>query len=279
MLTENTGRHFLDSGGAYGRNWERNQKKTIKDFMSEPEERISFDGSYLYRTVSVFHYLSQLETDEICDKFNRMKVTDWDCEDFYGVSVKQGEFLERYDVKEQRTFNTYNGDSDLSQILQGSWIELNVDGYHEEYLLLQIHNGCDARGGYTDAKLFKTQYGQIHEYLWEYKGKSELEEELEYGIDVYDYYLDELLDIEEVKLKLKIDSEYQKYVLDVDKFVEDYKIEDIEKIKKFCFDKYPEISESIILEEFGIEEGVFNLEVIINEVVKQIESNTLEINY
>lgn len=25
MLTENTGRHMLDSGGAYGRNWERNQ--------------------------------------------------------------------------------------------------------------------------------------------------------------------------------------------------------------------------------------------------------------
>lgn len=25
MLTENTGRHMLDSGGAYGRNWERNR--------------------------------------------------------------------------------------------------------------------------------------------------------------------------------------------------------------------------------------------------------------
>ena len=26
MLQENTGRHMLDSGGAYGRHWERNQK-------------------------------------------------------------------------------------------------------------------------------------------------------------------------------------------------------------------------------------------------------------
>jgi hypothetical protein len=203
MLTENTGAHFLDSGGAYGRNWERNQKKTIKDFMSEPEERISFDGSYLYRTVSVFHYLSQLETDDICDKFNRMKVTDWDCRQFYGVSAKQGEFLQKYEVKEKRTFNTYNGNSDLSQILQGSWIEMFVDGQFEEYLLLQIHNGCDARGGYTDAKLFKTQWRLIHDYLCEYKEQSELEEELEYNIDVYDYYTNELLNIEEVKLKLK----------------------------------------------------------------------------
>ena len=32
MLTENTGVHMLDSGGAYGRNWERNQVKTIEDF-------------------------------------------------------------------------------------------------------------------------------------------------------------------------------------------------------------------------------------------------------
>ena len=30
MLIENTGTHFLDSGGAYGRAWERNQGKTIK---------------------------------------------------------------------------------------------------------------------------------------------------------------------------------------------------------------------------------------------------------
>lgn len=30
MLTENTGKHFLDSGGANGRNWQRNQGLTGK---------------------------------------------------------------------------------------------------------------------------------------------------------------------------------------------------------------------------------------------------------
>ena len=34
MLTENTGTHFLDSGGGNGRNWQRNQIKTIKDFQN-----------------------------------------------------------------------------------------------------------------------------------------------------------------------------------------------------------------------------------------------------
>ena len=32
MLTENTGTHFLDSGGASNRNWQRNQIKTIKPY-------------------------------------------------------------------------------------------------------------------------------------------------------------------------------------------------------------------------------------------------------
>ena len=29
MLTESTGKHFLDSGGATGRHWQQNQIKTI----------------------------------------------------------------------------------------------------------------------------------------------------------------------------------------------------------------------------------------------------------
>jgi len=30
MLTENTGKHFLDSGGTDGRMWQRNQRKTME---------------------------------------------------------------------------------------------------------------------------------------------------------------------------------------------------------------------------------------------------------
>ena len=35
MLTENTGTHFLDSGGANGRHWQRNIKKSLEDFRKE----------------------------------------------------------------------------------------------------------------------------------------------------------------------------------------------------------------------------------------------------
>ena len=49
------------------------------------------------------------------------------------------------------SFNTYNYASALSQVLQGTYVSING----KDYILLQIHGGCDVRGGYTDAKLFR----------------------------------------------------------------------------------------------------------------------------
>ena len=70
MLTENTGSHMCDSGGAYGRHWEKNQKKTLQEFRDEKEQTITKEGDYYERCVSVFHYLSELELDDICKHFN-----------------------------------------------------------------------------------------------------------------------------------------------------------------------------------------------------------------
>jgi hypothetical protein len=184
MLTEGTGVHMCDSGGADNRGWQRNQKKTIKDFMDEDEETYQFDMKYneIHRNVSVFHYLSGLELDEVCEKFNRRQGADWDgdvgqLDNTYGVSERASNWLqENYEVEVEYTFNTYNGDSDLSQILQGSRLQIAGDIYY----LIQIHNGADARGGYTDAKLFKANPWSdgIHEYLSEYRHSSEIEDEL-----------------------------------------------------------------------------------------------------
>ena len=90
-----------------------------------------------------------------------------------------------------RTWNTYNGDSDLSQILQGATILID----DEYYWLIQIHGGADARGGYTNAKLFKGgDYceGMINEYLSEYKESCEIEQDIEEGyIDTFTDYWNE----------------------------------------------------------------------------------------
>jgi hypothetical protein len=181
MLTENTGVHFLDSGMSNGRHWQRNAKKTIEDFANEPAELyIKYrNDDFIERTVSVFHYISTMyELDSICDKFNRIRSNDWDG-DFYGVSAKHQAFLEDigYD-KNPREWNTYNGESDLSQTLQGVSLRLFVDGQYEDYALIQIHNGADVRGGYTDAKLFKVDNWGDH--IWEYKSQSEITDELDY---------------------------------------------------------------------------------------------------
>lgn len=204
MLVENTGRHPLDSGGAYGRSWERNQGRTIEDFEAEPEERFVYhkNGNYLERTVSVYHFLSQLETDWICEEFNNMPCKNWDADgDVYGVSEEQWRWLtSKCEVEVGYTFNTYNGDSDLSQVLQGSWLKIN----DEPYLLLQIHGGCDVRGGYTNAKLFlSNEEYMIHEYLREYMDSYDIDEALREGyIDAEDsedpsirYTSDQLIDL------------------------------------------------------------------------------------
>jgi len=212
MLIENTGTHFLDSGGDSGRMWQRNQKKTIQDFDNEPEElyQFDFDNGYIYRTLSVFHFLTNnLQIDDLCEDFNNLQneSNDWDSNcNLYGVSAQAYEILDTLpDVRILRTWNTYNGESDLSQILQGATIE--IDG--ETYFCIQIHGGADARGGYTNAKLFKSGYycdGMIHEYLFEYKDSYEIEQDLEEGyIETFIDYFDEskTYTSEEVKKRIK----------------------------------------------------------------------------
>jgi hypothetical protein len=154
MLTENTGRSFLDSGGAYGRHWERNQSRTIESFANE--ERVSWHGDYWL--ISVFHYLCEkLGWCDLCEEFSNecLPAEDWDSDMAYGLSSKGQEWLESHGFRvsdEFSTFNTYNWQSSFSQELQGTFLKHEDGG---RYLLLQIHGGCDIRGGYTDARLFE----------------------------------------------------------------------------------------------------------------------------
>jgi hypothetical protein len=201
MLTENTGTHFLDSGGTDGRMWQRNANKCLQDFENEGAETYQYaaDSNEIFRTVSVYHFLTNnLQIDDICFEFNNLNTEpkDWDADckedkaSIYGVSVNAWlDLISNNEVEVYRSWNTYNGDSDLSQILQGANLTIN----DEHYILIQIHGGADARGGYTDAKLFKCgEYldGMIHEYLREYADSCEIMEELEYIESMVDYWDD-----------------------------------------------------------------------------------------
>lgn len=167
MLTTSTGIAMGDSGGGDGRHWQRNQKKTERDFENEDAVWLDFDAPCksddIGITVSLYHYLpSVLELDDICDAYNALPQKDWECEDAYGVSKRGEKFLRSAGFDFGDAWNTYNGENNLSQTLQGC--NLKRDGLGEgDYVLIQVHNGADVRGGYTDAKLFKMQAFQ--EYL------------------------------------------------------------------------------------------------------------------
>jgi hypothetical protein len=155
MLKENTGRHFLDSGGAYGRHWEQNQ---ARDFAAEPAVHIKAtvweeDRAEISVTLNVYHWLlERVVYDGRLDRFMRSRgdESEGDLDDirwFVKHLRNKG-----HDVSELGIVNTYNNEDALSQTIQ-YW-----HGYidRDPYVLLQIHGGCDVRGGYTRPRAFRT---------------------------------------------------------------------------------------------------------------------------
>ena len=172
MLTTNTGRHLLDSGDAYGRNWEHNQGR---DFASEPkitsEARVygCEDGKpgtlYLTGTVSLYHWMMHnLEFDATLQtELDYMIEHEWPNDSGLEVAIKFAEQMQEllnpdaYGFFEPREVNTYNMECDLSQTIQFVAANLDPCGYRgeESHLILQVHNGCDVRCGYTMPVVFR----------------------------------------------------------------------------------------------------------------------------
>ena len=161
MLTENTGRHFLDSGGAYGRNWEHNQ---LVNFPAQPSSWVNVYSNSFDYTRSVYHLLTEnfeylpYLTRSLWQFSNNEENEDkgWpECVDLWiaqraeklGVEVRGGPYGEG----DPNWINTYNGESNLSQTLQF----LDVVIGDEALTIIQIHGGCDVRGGYTSPRVFQ----------------------------------------------------------------------------------------------------------------------------
>lgn len=206
MLRENTGCHFLDSGGAYGRNWERNQGVSDEMWRDSLPASLTFRWDYPEVSLNVFHFLSEnLTYDGEMDKVLRIIE---DARDTFGLETVEtlwellresdpgadGSIAGIYGEGEPATVNTYNGEDLLSQVIQYTyasvdglclplaslaalvaeterdsiardyWRELladartcgddhiRIDGC---YVFLQVHGGCDVRGGYTDVRAFQ----------------------------------------------------------------------------------------------------------------------------
>ena len=52
-------------------------------------------------------------------------------------------------------YNTYNGESCLDKTLQWNIFAIYNGIYEGHYMILQTHNGCDVRGGYSAPHIFR----------------------------------------------------------------------------------------------------------------------------
>lgn len=173
MLRENTGRHFLDSGGDSGRHWQRNQNV---DFEKRPEARVEFSTwgvkgdkpkADILVTVDVYHWLNHALT---YDKDADARFQRW--ASLFKENREEGwlQLMEKYaeqmvnkyggghgiyaEGTEPWCANSYNDENLLSQDVQLCAFTVDGPGGKEEYVLLQIHGGADVRGGYTRPRVF-----------------------------------------------------------------------------------------------------------------------------
>lgn len=166
MMRENTGASILDSGGTYGRAWQRNLER---DFAQEGGKTGATIRGDVYRdhdgkarldldvTIDLFTYLaSRLEYDRaLTGQFRKFAAlernahkSDYELMPRFAqwIAGKRGVKYESHGGD-----NSYNQDNYLSGTVQYEVFSLDS----ENYVLLQIHGGCDVRGGYTDPKVFR----------------------------------------------------------------------------------------------------------------------------
>jgi len=160
MLIENTGAHILDSGGLYGRHWERNRK--INDFRKTPSINVTvWDDGMIDVAINVYHFITKvLGRDELCERLEKefYEFAEYKDGSWFNLMAEFSKKVLRgkYKYRILGYWNTYNFEYNLlSQVLQGITFEVSNELGTEHYVILQVHGGCDVRGGYTSPRFFK----------------------------------------------------------------------------------------------------------------------------
>ena len=189
MFTENTGVALCDSGGdpqydengnyigsssGYGRNFERNQGVNLDEgpqatveFRTWGENNIDIDFE-----TSTYHFLKEnLTFDEELDEFfHGQFLEEYDSDDKCWLELMQEfptslcdnppEDCHYYDFSYVGGFygegdpfvvNVYNEENLLDQVIQFVYF---TSADKTEFCVLQVHGGCDVRGGYTKPRVF-----------------------------------------------------------------------------------------------------------------------------
>ncbi len=202
MMCENTGRNLLDSGDAYGRHYEENQKNGIMtgpqkvDFWTDGEKETELNP-----IVPLYDFLTyNLEIDEQANIYNNQfynYIGAHDLDPYSVVDIKKTIKVigESADLE---MINTYNYESILSQTIQ---FIMFSDGYDNIYVCLQIHNGCDVRVGYTLPQIF---YVEEPEYFM----SGTTDAIISCGCRDYNYYDYDSIETYDGEDYISIDNEY-----------------------------------------------------------------------
>jgi len=177
LLGTSTGAALCDSGGAYGRHWERNKKflEAGGNFEDLPRVSVHINGSddedlkeendmsnktfEVEVSINIYHFLyeSLLYNDD-CAQFNKfLHEYEGDLDDLFkkDIDILKKKLKEIFDTEDfdlsKEAVNTYNGEDALSQTLWYRRIDIGLT----QYVFIMIHQGCDVRGGYTWPQLFE----------------------------------------------------------------------------------------------------------------------------
>ena len=206
MMCENTGKNLLDSGDVYGRHYEKNQKNGIMtgpqkvDFWTDGEKETELNPIVPLYDFLTYNLEVDGDSERLEDEFyNYIKVNNLD-----PYSVVDIEDTIKAIGEEESTYgkiemiNTYNYECHLSQTIQ---FTLFSDGYSNTYVCLQIHNGCDARAGYTLPKIF---YLEEPEYFM----SGTTDALITCGCRNYNYYDYDYIEVYDGEDYIGVDNEY-----------------------------------------------------------------------
>jgi hypothetical protein len=154
--------HYLgDSGGAYGYKYEKNQKEGYLTGLNPVEEYTNGNERTIEITIPIYDFLTyNLSKSEDTSNFEKelfkaFKENGFEPYEIYEVEeyLKSTEGIEETGFLPIKYYNTYNGEEFLSQTLLFCVFSANEN----DYVLLEVHNGCDVRSGYTSPQLFKIE--------------------------------------------------------------------------------------------------------------------------
>ena len=168
MMLEGCSRNLVDSGGAYGYQYEYRARRNLS---KEPRTKIEWeeqkDGKLCgIVTRSMYHHLCEtLEYDSYFTRrltayFKKQKGSS----PYVDTSLWETFVFTLRGAEDVFSDNTYNHDS----MLDGVFVYTAFTMPDDNYVILSTHNGCDVRWGYATPKVFR----QVDEYsLFDYNAK------------------------------------------------------------------------------------------------------------